>query len=196
MTGDYYTGLLKRKVDFYIIKGVAEEILDYLGYAGRYSFVKDLNKLPDELHPGQSALISVNNDIVGIIGKIHPNIEKEDVYILEIDLDRLLDKKVGKMKYKEISKFPEIKKDIAVIVNKDLPAQEIGMRIKKLGGSTLQNYEVFDVYEGHGILPNKKSIAFSLTFGKTDRTLTDEEINEVMEKIIKGLEKEYNATLR
>ena len=196
MTGDYYIGIEKRKVDFYIIKGIAEEILDYLGYNGRYSFIRDLERIPNDMHPGQSAVISVNNDIVGIIGKIHPNIQKEDVYILEIDLDRLLNKKVGKMKYKEISKFPEIKKDLAIVVDKKLAASEIGMKIKKLAGSNLQSHEVFDVYEGIGIIPGKKSIAFSLTFGKQDRTLTDEEINEVMDKIIKGLEKDYNASLR
>mgnify|MGYP001037602129 FL=1 len=86
MSGEYYLGLDKKKVDFYVIKGIAEEILDYLGYNGRYSFVRNLEKTPDELHPGQSAVISVNNDIVGIIGKIHPKVEKDDVFVLEIDL--------------------------------------------------------------------------------------------------------------
>ena len=196
MTGDYYLGITKKKVDFYIIKGIAEEVLDYLGYNGRYSFIKDQDKLPDEMHPGQSAIISVNGNNVGIIGKIHPSIESEDVYILEIDLDKLATLKVGAMKYKEISKFPTIKKDIALVIKKDISAQEIGMKIKKLAGSLLESSEVFDVYEGVGILPGMRSIAFSLTFGKQDRTLTDEEINEVMEKIIQGLEKEYNAVLR
>ena len=196
MSGDYYVGIEKRKIDFYIIKGVAEEVLDYLGYNGRYSFVKDVDKLPDELHPGQSAVISVNNDYVGFIGKVHPNIEKEDVYVLEIDLDKLLAKKVGKMKYKEISKYPEIKKDIAIIVDAKLPAQEIGMKIKKLAGSMLQSHEVFDVYQGNGIMSGKKSIAYSLTFGKQDRTLTDDEVNGIMEKIVEGLKKEYGAILR
>lgn len=196
MAGDYYVGMEKRKVDFYIIKGIAEEILDYLGYSSRYSFVKDLEKTPEQMHPGQTAMISVNNDIVGMIGKIHPSIEKEDVFILEIDLDRLLAKKVGKMKYKEISKFPNIKKDLSILVDKKLPAQEIGMKIKKLAGSNLECYEVFDVYTGKGIDEDKKSIAFSLTFGKQDRTLTDEEINEVMDKIIAGLQKDLKAELR
>ena len=196
MSGEYYVGMEKKKVDFYVIKGIAEEVLDYLGYNGRYSFVKDLNKTPDEMHPGQSAVISVNNDIVGLIGKIHPSAEKEDVFILEIDLDKLLAKKVGKMKYKEISKFPNIKKDLAVVVDKKVTAQEIGINIKKFAGSLLENYEVFDVYTGEGVADNKKSVAFSLTFGKQDRTLTDEEINAVMDKIIEGLEKKLQAELR
>ena len=196
MSGEYYLGLDKKKVDFYVIKGVAEEILDYLGYNGRYSFVRNLEKTPDELHPGQSAVISVNNDIVGIIGKIHPKVEKDDVYVLEIDLDRLLSKRVGKMKYKEISKFPNIKKDLSIVVDKKISAQEIGMKIKKLAGSLLESSEVFDVYTGTGIEDDKKSISFALTLGKGDRTLTDDEINEVMNKIIAGLEKDIKAELR
>lgn len=196
MSGEYYLGLDKKKVDFYVIKGIAEEILDYLGYNGRYSFVRNLEKTPDELHPGQSAVISVNNDIVGIIGKIHPKVEKNDVFVLEIDLDRLLSKRVGKMKYKEISKFPNIKKDLSIVVDKKMSAQEIGMKIKKLAGSLLESSEVFDVYTGKGIEDDKKSISFALTFGKGDRTLTDDEINEVMNKIIAGLEKDIKAELR
>lgn len=100
-----------KNVDFYILKGVAEELLDYLGYNGRYSFINN-KELPKEMHPGQSALISVNNDTVGIMGKVHPKETKEDIYVMEINLSKLLAKKVGKMKYKEFSKFPSIKKTL------------------------------------------------------------------------------------
>ena len=197
MTGEFYQGVdNKKEVDFYIIKGIAEEILDYLGYANRYSFVIKEGQLPDELHSGQSALISVNNDIVGLIGRVHPSLVKEAVYVLEIDLDKLLDKKVGKMKYKEFSKFPSVKKDLAVVVDKNVTSAEIAMTIKKAAGSALSNIEVFDVYTGKGIEENKKSIAYSLTFEKMDRTLTDEEINASLEKIIDMLEKKLGAELR
>lgn len=188
MTGEYYTGIGHNKdVDFYDIKGVTEELLDYLGYENRYSFV--IPKLiPLELHPGQVAEISVNNDIVGIIGKIHPSIEKEAVYVMEINLDKLLDKRVGNMKFKEISKFPNIKKDIAVVVSKDLTSKEVETFIKKKAGKLLININVFDVYEGKNITENKRSIAYSLTFGSSDKTLTEEEINGILENIIKDLE--------
>ncbi len=195
MTGEYLSGIgTNAKVDFFVIKGIAEEVLCYLGYENRYSFVK--SKMPDEFHPGQSALISVNNDIVGTIGKIHPNIIEEDVFVLEINLEKLLEKKVGKMKFKEISKFPSVNKDLAVVVDKNLEAQALSMQIKKSAGSSLNYVKIFDVYKGIGIEPGKKSIAFSLNFGKMDATLTDEEINSTMEKVIKDLENKFGAKLR
>ena len=197
MTGDYYLGIEnKKQANFYVIKGIVEELLDYLGYAGRYSFVVNEEKIPDELHPGQTAQISVNNDVVGIIGRIHPAISKENVYVFEIDLDKLLAKKVGKMKYKEISKYPSVNKDLALVVDKNITSKEIEMNIKKAGGSLLTNIKVFDVYEGIGIPEGKKSVAYALTFEKSDRTLTDEEINNAMDKIIELVEKKMDATLR
>ena len=197
MTGDYYLGIEnKKQANFYVIKGIVEELLDYLGYAGRYSFVVNEEKIPDELHPGQAAQISVNNDVVGIIGRIHPAISKENVYVFEIDLDKLLAKKVGKMKYKEISKYPSVNKDLALVVDKNITSKEIEMNIKKAGGSLLTNIKVFDVYEGIGIPEGKKSVAYALTFEKSDRTLTDEEINNAMDKIIELVEKKMDATLR
>lgn len=196
MTGEYYLGLNTKQVDFYIIKGVCEEVLDYLGYAGRYRFVQDKEKLPKEMHPGKSAVISVNGDIVGLIGRVTPEVCKEEVYVMEISLDKLLTKKVGKMKYKELSKFPVVKKDIAVLVNKDITAQEMLKTIKNNGGKLLLESKVFDLYEGKGIPEGKKSIAFSVTLGAQDRTLTDEEINKVMEKVITGLQSKHGAELR
>ena len=196
MSGKYYLGIENKKdVNFYVIKGVAEEILDYLGYANRYSFVMP-KQIPSGMHPGQTAEISVNNDIVGIVGKIHPSVEKEDVYVLEINLDKLLSKKTGKMKFKEISKYPTIKKDLAVLVDKTIPSEEIAKAIKKAAGSLLTNVEVFDVYEGKNIEEGKRSIAYSLSFGKQDRTLTDEEVNDVMNKVIENLQNKMGAELR
>ena len=194
MSGKYSLGLTNKNVDFYVIKGVAEEILEYLGYANRYSFMK--KEIPKELHPGQSAYINVNGTNVGIIGKIHPNVTKEDIFVLEINLDELLQKKVGKMKYKEISKFPNVKKDVAFVVDKKLTSKEIEKVIKSAGGSLLTDIEVFDVYTGSNLPQNKKSIAYALTFEDTKKTLTDEEINALLEKIIDTVCKKCNAEIR
>ena len=196
MSGEYYLGLGNRQnVDFYIIKGIAEEILDYLGYGNRYSFVHMKQQIP-EFHPGQSADISVNNDIVGVIAKLHPNIAKDDVYVMEINLDKLLEKRTGKMKFKEISKFPSIKKDLAFVVDKSVESKNIETVIKKAGGSMLTNIEVFDVYTGANIGENEKSIAYSLTFMDSKKTLTEEEVTAVFEKIIQMVENKCGAKLR
>ena len=194
MSGKYSLGLTNKNVDFYVIKGIAEEILEYLGYANRYSFMK--KEMPKELHPGQSAYINVNGTDVGIIGKIHPNVTKEDIFVLEINLDELLQKKVGKMKYKEISKFPNVKKDVAFVVDKKLSSKEIEKVIKSAGGSLLTDIEIFDVYTGSNLPQNKKSIAYALTFEDTKKTLTDEEINALLEKIIDTVCKKCNAEIR
>ena len=195
MSGKYSTGLNNNKtVDFYVIKGIAEEVLDYLGYAGRYSFMKQ--EMPKEMHPGQSAMINVNGSNIGMIGKIHPSVTKDDVYVLEINLDELFTKKVGKMKYKEFSKFPSINKDIALVVDKKSVSKDIEKVIKSAGGSLLTNIEVFDVYTGVGVGIDKKSIAYSLTFSNMKKTLTDEEINGLMDKIIDAVSKKCSAELR
>ena len=195
MTGKYFLGLNNNKnVDFYAIKGVLEEILEYLGYAGRYTLVKQ--EMPKEFHPGQSAYINVNGTNVGIIGKLHPNVTKDDVYVFEINLDELFKKRVGKMKYKEISKFPNIKKDVAFVVDQNIISKDIEKVIKNAGGSLLTDIEVFDVYTGSNVADDKKSIAYSLTFNDSKKTLTDEEVNNLMEKVIENVSKKFSAEIR
>lgn len=190
MTGKYYNKIgYNEQINFYDIKGVTEELLDFLGYNGRYSFVIS-KQMPKEFHPGQTAEISVNNDIVGIIGRIHPEIEKENVFVMEINLDKLLAKRVGKMKFKEISKFPVIKKDLSILTDKNISSLDLANKIKKSAGKLLIDINVFDLYEGKNIDENKKSLAYSLTFGDNNRTLNDDEINAVMDKVIANLEKE------
>ena len=196
MTGEYYLGLgNKANVDFYIIKGVVEEVLNYLGYENRYSLITP-SKLPKEFHPYQTAEINVNADSVGIVGKVHPSICKEPVFVMEINLDKLLSKKIGKLKYKEISKFPNVKKDVAFVVNKDVFSKEIETVIKKAGGNTLTKIEVFDVYTGENVAENEKSIAYSLTFNDSKKTLTEDEVMKNFNKIIENVEKKCDAKLR
>ncbi len=196
MSGEFYTGINnKKEVDFYIAKGIVEETLDSLGYENRYSFVKP-KEIPNEFHPGQIADIIVNGKKYGVIGLIHPQVSENKVFVIEINLSKLFELKTGKMKYKEISKFPSIKKDLSIVASKSIEASELVKAIKKAGGSNLSKVEVFDVYEGKGIEDGKRSIAFSLEFSSNDKTLTDEEINPMLEKVIESLEKNYNANLR
>ena len=196
MTGKYYLGVGNQaNVDFYIIKGIVEELLDYLGYANRYSFIIP-KEIPAEFHPGQVAEINVNADPVGIVGKLHPSETKDAVYVMEINLDKLLAKKVGKMKYKEIPTYPNVNKDVAFVMDKSKTSKEIETVIKKAGGSLLTNIEVFDVYTGENVGENEKSIAYSLTFNDAKKTLTEEEITPIFEKIIEMVENKCDVKLR
>ncbi len=145
---------------------------------------------------GQTANVIVNGKNIGIIGRIHPNMTDGKVFVSEINLSDLLEIKTGKMKYKEISKFPSIKKDIALVIDKNIEAETISKAINKAGGKNLSNVEIFDIYEGKGIEDGKRSIAFSLTFSSSDKTLTDEEINPAIDKIIEMAGKEFKAVLR
>ena len=194
MTGNYYLDIKKTKVDFYILKGIVEELLDFLGFGGRYSF--QLGNLPKELHPGQSAIINIQGNNLGIIGKLHPNITKKDIYVFEIDLDKLLSLHPSRMSYKDIPKYPSIVKDVAFSVDKNMYSEDIEKVIKKAGGKLLTNIEVFDVYVGTNISSSEKSIAYKLTFSDASKTLTDEEVMDVFNKIIKEVESKCKAKLR
>lgn len=196
MTGKYYLGVgNSANVDFYVIKGVVEELLNFLGYENRYT-IEMPDQIPNEFHKGQTANINVNGQIVGIVGKLHPEVTKDDVYVMEINLDELLSKRVGKMKYKEISKFPNVKKDVAFVMKKDMPSVEVEKVIKKAGGKLLTNIEVFDVYTGENIGKDEKSVAYSLTFNDSKKTLTEEEITKIFENIIANVEKLNDVSLR
>ena len=195
MSGEYYFSLgSKKMVDFYILKGVIEELLHALGYENRYRFVT--GEYPLEFHPYQSAYIEVAGKRIGILGKLHPQKVKDDVYVAEISLDKLFVNKVGKNKYSELNKYPSIKKDFAVILDKDIPADSIISVIKKAGGKKLTDVCVFDVYSGKNIDEDKKSIAFALTFEDYTKTLTDEEVNILFEKSIAAVLEQYQAVLR
>ena len=183
MKGNYITNdwmNSKIKVDFYLIKGIVENILNYLGFKNRYTFEKDLI---NHLHTGISASILVDRQKLGIIGRVHPSLLKDEVYVCELSLTKL-NKEVKPLKYKESSKYPEIIKDVAFIVPKSLTSGEIVETIKKAGGRLLSSIDVFDVYTGENVKENEKSIAYTLTFKDDTRTLNDEEVNAVFRNII------------
>lgn len=193
MSGEYNLDIANTKVDFYVIKGVLEELLYFLGYEGRYSLVKNDN-IPNELHPGVSAVLNVSGKEVGIIGKLHPNVSKDDIYVLEINLTKLLAIRTGKMKYKDISKFPGIIKDAAFIVDNKVTNDEVKAVIVKSGGKLLTKVDIFDIY--NNIEEDKKSMAYKMTFADPTRTLSDEEVMEVFNKIINDVQTKLNAKLR
>ncbi len=180
------------KVDFYLLKGIIEDLLDSLGLKNRYTFLK---KEIEGLHPGVSASILVDREEVGIVGRIHPNYNKDEIYIAELSMSKLI-RKVKPIKFKDAYKYPSMEKDMAFIVKKEVQASEIESIIKKQGGRLLTDTQIFDVYEGENVGSDEKSVAFHLTFQDETRTLTEEEVMNVFNNIIEHVEKELNATLR
>lgn len=194
LTGEYSLGLNKEKYDFYTVKGIVENLLDSLGYKNRYSFI--VKELPEEMHPTKSVYINVNGITVGMFGQIHPRMYKEEIYVVEINLDELFKIQVGRLKYKDFSKFPGITKDLAFVLSKDINSEDVISTIRKAGGKFLKDVTVFDYYEGDKIDNNKKSIAYSLYFESFDKTLSDDEINPLFDSIIENVVKKHNAILR
>ena len=192
MKGNYITNSWKgsMKVDFYLMKGIVESILDYLGFKNRYSFVKSN---VSDLHPGISADILLDRKRIGIMGRVHPKVCKDEVYVCELSLNALMTK-VKPLKYKEASKYPTIVKDVAFIVPKAMLSSEVETVIKKAGGRLLSDIKVFDVYEK--LDNDKKSIAYNLTFMDSNRTLTDEEVMNVFDNIIKKVTISLDVELR
>lgn len=194
MSGNYLTnGVLgiNVKVDFFVLKGIVENLLDYLGFKNRYSFVQ-ANDLP-EMHPNMSARIMLDRNEIGIIGRVHPSIKKDEIYVCELNLNSLLSR-VKPIKYKTASKYPSIEKDFAFIVNNDVTNAEMKEAIKKSAGRILDSVNIFDIYEN--IEEGKKSMAYKLVFKDETRTLSDEEVMVVFNKVIKDIETKFDAKLR
>ncbi len=180
------------KYDFYLVKGIIENILDFMGLKNRYSF-----EISDEvdLHPGVSANILLDRKKIGFIGRVHPNINKDEIYVFELSLNALI-LKIKPLKYKEAPKYPSITKDMAFIMDKNITAGEIINTIKKAGGRLLDSVTVFDVYTGENVAVDKKSLAFSLNFMDLNRTLTEEEVMVIFNNIIEKVLLNHNAELR
>ncbi len=181
-----------KKVDFYVVKGIIEDLLDYMGFKNRYSFTAGG---VDDLHPGISAKILLDKKEIGIIGRVHPKILKDEVYVFEISLQALMTE-IKPLKYKEAPKYPSMEKDMAFILDKSIEAGKVIDIIKKAGGRILSDVTVFDVYEGENIDNSKKSIAFKLNFMDINRTLNEEEVMQSFKKIIEKVESEFQAKLR
>ena len=180
------------KCDFYVVKGIVEDILNSLGFTNRYTFVP--TKLPN-LHPGVSASILLDGEMLGIIGRIHPNTLKDDVYVFELSLNKLM-RKVKPIKFKEPAKYPSIQKDVAFLIDRNISASEIEKMIKKSSSRLLKDISVFDVYLGANIASDKKSIAFKLTYLDETKTLTDEEVMNDFYQMIEKVTKEFNCEIR
>ena len=182
--------------DFYDLKGDLESLIGLTGAPAEFAF--EVGSHP-ALHPGQTAAITRKGQPAGIIGALHPSVASEmglnaPLYLCEIDLDVLLE--VALPRFKELSKFPEIRRDLAVVVDKTVLATDLMQAVKSVAGTYLTDLRLFDVYTGKGVDPKRKSVALGLTFRDQSRTLGDEDVNLAVGQVIDLLEKNYNAELR
>jgi phenylalanyl-tRNA synthetase beta chain len=180
-------------MDFFDLKGEVEEILT----AGRVK-VEYVRSERSWLHPGQSAEILVDGQSVGYLGRLHPSLEDEldlgMTWVAELDQKAVLQTYVSN--FTELSRFPSVRRDIALLINDKINVSEIQGLIEKTGGELLDSTWLFDVYTGQGVEEGKRSLAFALLWQHPNRTLEDAEIKSGMDNILQVLENTYQATLR
>ena len=186
----------KDLVDFFDMKGDLEAVIGLTGKSSEFSFRKGEH---EALHPGQTAEIVKGGKVIGLIGALHPSLQKDlgftdSVYLFEITLGELLEGTVPA--YQDISKFPETSRDLAFIVPSETAASEIQAEIASIAGDLLADLNLFDVYEGNGIESGKKSLAFGLTLQHPSRTLKDSEVNELIDRVVSSLKQRFMAILR
>ncbi|NLK61885.1 MAG: phenylalanine--tRNA ligase subunit beta [Fusobacteria bacterium] len=182
--------------DFFDLKGYVEDFFNEIGFKS-YQTIRTENKT---FHPGRAVDIYVGRDYIGSYGEIHVDvmenvdIDKERVYIAEFDVEKLFKYSKDRKKYKKITKYPAIERDIAVVLDEDKLVGDMINDIKK-SGNIIENVELFDIYRSSQVGENKKSVAINIIF-RDNKTLKDEEVNVVMDKILGTIEKKYSGELR
>ena len=186
----------KEIVDFYLVKGLLEELAKQLNT--KFDFVKE-DKECDEMHPNRTASILWNNKKIGFIGQIHPKYAHENdldnVYVFELLIDELINEPEVINRYTPVNKLPNVERDIALVMKKDVPSNEVIACILKSDKQFLTNAYVFDLYEGEKINDDEKSLAIKLVFSSNE-PLTEDVITAKVKRILKDLQYKMNITLR
>ena len=185
----------KQAASFYLLKGIFEALCNKLSFTVSYEVCKDIKSF----HPGRCAYIIHKNKRIGVIGELHPKFAKDmgvqGTIALEIDMTDLINEENG-LKYQSINKYPSVMRDLAIVVKKDVLADNVLNAIKKACRSNITNVELFDVYTGENVAADEKSLAFNITFEDRNKTLEAEEVEGFVQAILKKLEKDFNARLR
>lgn len=190
---------LQQKADFYFVKGLVETIFKKLGIEESRYTLKPVEEDNQNFHPGRSGYLMMGQDIVGVIGKVHPRLAKKydvkDVYVAELNLSILLNLKKRAIHFTAIPQYPAVTRDIALVMDKDIPVYDVVRSICK-ASRLIVDTKIFDVYEGEHIESGKKSVAIALTFQDASKTLDEATINAAIEHILNVVKKDYNAHLR
>ena len=186
----------QKSVDFFDLKGDVEYLLQSTGSAADFAIEAGRHAA---LHPGRSAQIKQGEDSVGWLGELHPNIAAElgisgRVYLSELMIEPLLQRALPA--YQTVSRFPSLRRDLALLVDMSVTAASLEQSVRKAAGQDLQEFRVFDVYQGTAIAANKKSIAVGMSIGNSTRTLTDDEVEALVQRVLEALERDHGARLR
>lgn len=185
-------------VDFYDLKGIVERYLENMSLSGTVTFVPSNERA--ELHPGRTANIKLDDQLIGFIGQVHPQIAKEykipETYVFELNLEAIIEAPKQGRHYDEISKYPSIKRDIALLLDDNTLNSDITAAINKKGGSYLVDVHLFDVYQGAHLPAHKKSLAYTLTYQDKNGTLTEDQVNESFDKVVSYLTAEFDTEIR
>ena len=186
----------KDKVDFFDIKGDLESVLALTGLAEQFSFSAAEHPA---LHPGQSAMLARNGEQVGWIGQLHPKLQAQldvstPVYLFQVDVAKVSESRLPK--FSEVSKFPAVRRDLAFLVDSQIASADLMSEARNAAGEHLVDLMLFDVYQSKDIDNKGKSLALGLTFQHASRTLTDEEINTAIDRVVKKLDNKFKAELR
>ncbi|MCH4335690.1 phenylalanine--tRNA ligase subunit beta [Staphylococcus haemolyticus] len=197
LTGEYVVNAWqgkKEEIDFFIAKGVVDRVAEKLNLEFSYKAGKI-----EGLHPGRTAIVSLEGQDIGFIGELHPQVAADNdlkrTYVFELNYDAMMQVAVGYINYEQIPKFPGVTRDIALEVNHDVPSSELKQIIHNNGEDILQSTLVFDVYEGEHLEKGKKSVAIRLNYLDTEDTLTDERVSIIHDKILEALQAQ-GATIR
>lgn len=190
LTGEYSGNQWQGKkelTDFYLAKGVLDAIAEKLDITFDYEATQ-----MDGLHPGRTANVLLNGEVIGFIGELHPQLAEENdlkqrTYVFELNYDKLMNVSVGYINYEQIPKYPGVTRDIALEVDTTVSAAELVSTIKAHGGKIFQDAQVFDVYEGEHMEEGKKSVAIRISYLDTENTLTDEQVTAVHDEIVNAL---------
>lgn len=190
-------GLYGDGADFFQMKGIVEELLNAISV---YDYDVEACCDNPSYHPGRCANLVKDGRVFGVMGEIHPAVAENygmdcRVYSFSLDADALFELSQPEKTYKPLPKFPAVTRDLALLCDESIPVGTLKKAIVCGGGSLLEAIQLFDVYQGAQIEAGKKSVAFSITLRSADSTLTDEQTNSVMKKVMKELEKE-GAVLR
>jgi phenylalanyl-tRNA synthetase beta chain len=200
LTGDYHpanwANNAQKGGDFFTAKGILTALLERL----QITCVEYEAIAVEGFHPGRTALIKHNNQVIGILGQLHPALSKkydlDDTVVCQLDLEQLLDASTDEVIYQPVPRYPGITRDLALLVGESVPVSQIEAGIRAVAGELLKTVTLFDVFTGEQVEDGKKSIAFNLVYRSDDRTLTDEEVQHAHHGVVAYLEDTFGAKLR